>query len=266
MKSLDNRTADTRSADSPRVDAKSSAKSARSVTRIKRMSKVYPSKPSGVDAMNGDALLKVPQPTIERLSAYLQCVRTLRLENVATASSTQISDETGINAAQFRKDLSYFGEFGTPGLGYDVAELEAHLSRIMGLDERHDVLLVGAGNLGSALLHYPGFPQRGFHVVAAFDVEADKIGTQINGVEVHHIDELARLNAKLNADVGVVAVSRGAAQEVVDKLVAAGVPSILNFAPISILVRPGIVVRHVDLTSQMEVLSYALRAKRAATK
>lgn len=208
-----------------------------------------------------ESLQKVPQPTIERLSAYLQCVRGLRMAEVETASSTQISQGTGINAAQFRKDLSYFGEFGTPGLGYDVVELEAHLSRIMGLDQRHDVLLVGAGNLGSALLHYSGFPLRGFHVVAAFDVTEGKVGEEINGVRVHHIDELARLNAQLNASVGVVAVTREAAQEVVDKLVAAGVQAILNFAPVSILVRPGIVVRHVDLTSQMEVLSYYLRAR-----
>lgn len=206
-------------------------------------------------------LVKIPQPTIERMSAYLQCVRNLRIEGVVTASSSQIAEGTGINAAQFRKDLSYFGEFGTPGLGYDVAELEAHLSRIMGLDARHDVLLVGAGNLGSALLHYSGFPQRGFHVVAAFDFDPEKIGTSINGTRIHHIDELARMNATLNAQVGVVAVTRAGAQEVVDKLVAAGVQAILNFAPVSILVRPGIVVRHVDLTSQMEVLSYYLRAK-----
>ncbi|MDF2440683.1 MAG: redox-sensing transcriptional repressor [Abditibacteriota bacterium] len=206
-------------------------------------------------------LVKIPQPTIERMSAYLQCVRNLRLDGVVTASSSQIAEGTGINAAQFRKDLSYFGEFGTPGLGYDVAELEAHLSRIMGLDARHDVLLVGAGNLGSALLHYSGFPQRGFHIVAAFDSDSEKVGTSINGTRIHHIDELARMNATLNAQVGVVAVTRAGAQEVVDKLVAAGVQAILNFAPVSILVRPGIVVRHVDLTSQMEVLSYYLRAK-----
>jgi redox-sensing transcriptional repressor len=206
-------------------------------------------------------LHKVPQPTIERLSAYLQCVRGLRADGVETASSTQISQGTGINAAQLRKDLSYFGEFGTPGLGYSVAELEAHLSRIMGLDQKHDVLLVGAGNLGSALLHYSGFPLRGFHVVAAFDVSEAKVGSEINGVKVHHIDELARLNATLGATVGVVAVTREGAQEAVDKLVAAGVQAILNFAPTSILVRPGIVVRNVDLTSQMEVLSYYLRAR-----
>ncbi len=204
-------------------------------------------------------LQRVPQPTIERMSAYLQCMRNLRASGMATASSSQISQGTGINAAQFRKDLSYFGEFGTPGLGYDVAELEAHLSRIMGLDKRHDVLLVGAGNLGSALLHYPGFPLRGFHVVAAFDVDQNKVGTKINGTLVHHVDELVSMNVQLRATVGVIAVSGGAAQAAVDKLVAAGVQAILNFAPVSILVRPGIVVRHVDLTSQLEVLSYYLR-------
>lgn len=210
---------------------------------------------------SGERLLKVPQPTIERLSTYLQCVRGLRADGVLTASSTEIAARTGINAAQFRKDLSYFGEFGTPGLGYELAELEAHISRIMGLDARHDVLLVGAGNLGSALSQYMGFEHRGFHIVAAFDVDADKIGQTIGACVIHHIDELPKVNAQLNAQVGVVAVPRAAAQEAVDKLVASGVLAILNFAPMTLLVRPGIVVRNVDLTSQMEVLSYYLRAK-----
>lgn len=206
-------------------------------------------------------LVKVPQPTIERLSAYLQCVRGMRADGVPTASSTEIAQRTGINAAQFRKDLSYFGEFGTPGLGYDVADLEAHLSRIMGLDARHDVLLVGAGNLGSALLSYPGFPERGFHIVAAFDSEPQRVGQALNGCTIYHIDDLAKVNSALNAQVGVIAVPRVAAQETVDKLVAAGVQAILNFAPVTILVRSGIVVRNVDLTSQLEVLSYYLSAQ-----
>ena len=206
-------------------------------------------------------LLKVPQPTIERLSAYLQCVRGLRADGVTTASSTEIAQRTGINAAQFRKDLSYFGEFGTPGLGYELSELEAHISRIMGLDARHDVLLVGAGNLGNALSQYMGFEHRGFHIVAAFDVNPEKVGQTMGTCQIYHIDELPRVNAQLNALVGVVAVPRAAAQEAVDKLVASGVQAILNFAPMSLLVRPGIVVRNVDLTSQMEVLSYYLRAK-----
>jgi redox-sensing transcriptional repressor len=188
-------------------------------------------------------------------------VRGLRADGITTASSTEIAERTGINAAQFRKDLSYFGEFGTPGLGYDLAELEAHISRIMGLDARHDVLLVGAGNLGNALSQYMGFEHRGFHIVAAFDVDPEKIGKTIGPCPIYHIDELTRVNAQLNAQVGVVAVPRAAAQEAVDKLVASGVQAILNFAPTSLLVRPGIVVRNVDLTSQMEVLSYYLRSK-----
>ncbi|MDQ3814214.1 MAG: redox-sensing transcriptional repressor Rex [Armatimonadota bacterium] len=206
-------------------------------------------------------LVRIPQPTIERLSAYLQCVRNLRADGVLTASSSEIAQSTGINAAQFRKDLSYFGEFGTPGLGYDLADLEEHISRIMGLEARHDVLLVGAGHLGSALSQYMGFAQRGFHLVAAFDSDPQKVGQTLGGCPIHHIDELARINTTLNAQIGIVAVPRAAAQEAVDKLVAAGVQAILNFAPVRILVRPGIVVRNVDLTSELEVLSYYLRSK-----
>ena len=213
------------------------------------------------DASVDKNLLKVPQPTIERLSAYLQCVRGMRADGTLTASSTEIAQRTGINAAQFRKDLSYFGEFGTPGLGYDLAELEAHISRIMGLDEQRDVILVGAGNLGNALSQYMGFEHRGFRIVAAFDVDSKKVGQNMGACPIYHIDELPKVNAQLNALVGVVAVPRTAAQEAVDKLVASGVQAILNFAPVTLLVRPGIVVRNVDLTSQMEVLSYYLQSK-----
>lgn len=206
-------------------------------------------------------MTRVPQPTIERMSAYLQCVRGIAADGIATASSTEIAQRTGINAAQFRKDLSYFGEFGTPGLGYDVAELEAHLSRIMGLDAARDLLLVGAGNLGAALASYMGFNERGFRVAAIFDTDPAKIGGTLGGCPVYSLDDLARVNAQVKAQVGAIAVPRAAAQPVVDALVAAGVQAILNFAPTSILVRPGIVVRNVDLTSELEVLSYYLRAQ-----
>jgi redox-sensing transcriptional repressor len=206
-------------------------------------------------------ILKIPQPTIERLSTYLQCVRGMSADGIHTASSTEIASRTGINAAQFRKDLSYFGEFGTPGLGYDVEELEAHLSRIMGLDTPRDVLLVGAGNLGAALTSYLGFRHRGFRIVAVFDEDEAKIGTKLGDCVVRHVNDLPKINAELGAQVGVVAVPRSAAQGVVDRLVAANVQAILNFAPTTILVRSGIAVRNVDLTSEMEILSYYLRAK-----
>jgi redox-sensing transcriptional repressor len=204
---------------------------------------------------------KIPQPTIERLSTYLQCVRGLQADGILMASSSEIASRTGINAAQMRKDLSYFGEFGTPGLGYDVAELEAHLARIMGLDSAHDVLLVGAGNLGTALSSYVGWAGRGFRIVAVFDADPQKVGGELGGCRIQAVEDLVKANADFKADMGVVAVPREAAQEVVDKLVAAGVRAILNFAPTGILVRPGIAVRNVDLTSQLEVLSYYLRAK-----
>jgi len=201
----------------------------------------------------------VPQPTIERLSAFLQCVRGLRDEGRETASSAEIARRTGTGAAQLRRDLSYFGEFGTPGLGYDLAALETQLARVMGLDVERDVLLVGAGNLGRALSSYAGFGRRGFRIVAAFDNDEAKVGTRMGDISVFHLTELPRRNLELGAQVGIVAVPGASAQEAVDVLVAAGVKAILNFAPTAIGVRPGITARNVDLTSEMEILSYYLR-------
>lgn len=203
---------------------------------------------------------KVPQPTIERLSAYLQCVRVLRGENQTTASSAEIARRTGIHAAQLRKDLSYFGEFGTPGLGYDLGALEAQLTRIMGLDEERDVILMGAGNLGRALSSYPGFGARGFRIVAAFDADREKVGVSIGNCPVFHASELARENARIQAQVGVIAVPATSAQDAADALVAAGIRAILNFAPVALGVRPGIAIRNVDLTSQMEILCFLLKS------
>lgn len=213
-----------------------------------------------------DGLTRIPEPTIERLSTYLQCVRTLRCDALRvgaheSASSAEIARRTGINAAQLRKDLSYFGEFGKPGLGYDLAALEAHLARIMGLDKERDVLLVGAGNLGRALSSYTGFGRRGFRIVAAFDVDAHKIGGKLGDCPVYAVDELAKVNAKLGAEVGIVAVPTAAAQQAANRLIEAGVRAILNFAPTSVEVGEKITVRNVDLTSQMEILSYYLRVE-----
>ena len=214
-----------------------------------------------MEAKISDGLMRIPEPTIERLSAYLQCVRSLRGGGSETASSAEIARRTGIHAAQLRKDLSYFGEFGKPGLGYDLAALEAHLARIMGLDEERDVLLVGAGNLGRALSSYTGFGRRGFRIVAAFDVDESVIGGTVGTCPVYALNELMRVNGELKAQVGIVTVPVGAAQQAVDKLVAAGVRAILNFAPVAVAARGGITVRNVDLTSQMEILSYYLRAE-----
>ena len=214
-----------------------------------------------MEPKSSDGLTRIPEPTIERLSAYLQCVRALRMGGQESAPSAEIARRTGIHAAQLRKDLSYFGEFGKPGLGYDLEALEAHLARIMGLDKERDVLLVGAGNLGRALSSYTGFGRRGFRIVAAFDVDASKIGGELGVCPVYALDELTRINSELKAEVGIIAVPTAAAQQAVDKLVAAGVRAILNFAPVAVAARGGITVRNVDLTSQMEILSYYLRVE-----
>lgn len=203
---------------------------------------------------------RVPEPTIERLSAYLQCVRTLREGGQGTSSSAEIARRTGINPAQLRKDLSYFGEFGTPGLGYDLEALENHLTRIMGLHVERDVLLVGAGNLGRALSSYTGFGRRGFRIVAAFDVAHDKIGHSLGDCPVYDIGRIADVNQHLKAEVGVIAVPVAAAQNALDALVTAGVRAVLNFAPTTVNAPSAIAVRNVDLTSQMEILSYYLEA------
>ena len=203
--------------------------------------------------------MRIPEPTIERLSAYLQCVRALRADGQTSAPSAEIARRTGIHAAQLRKDLSYFGEFGKPGLGYDLAALEAHLARIMGLDKERDVLLVGAGNLGRALSSYTGFGRRGFRIVAAFDVDEAIIGGALGDCPIYALSELKTVNARLKSEVGIVAVPSAAAQFAVEQLVAARARAILNFAPIAVKVPAGITVRNVDLTSQMEILSYYLR-------
>ena len=208
-----------------------------------------------------EGLTRIPEPTIERLSAYLQCVRSLRAVGQESAPSAEIARRTGIHAAQLRKDLSYFGEFGKPGLGYDLCALEAHLARIMGLDKERDVLLVGAGNLGRALSSYTGFARRGFRIVAAFDVDSDKVGGALGSCPIYDLGELQTVNAALKSEVGIVAVPSAAAQMAVERLVAARVRAILNFAPVAVAVPAGITVRNVDLTSQMEILSYYLRVE-----
>lgn len=214
-----------------------------------------------MEPKTSEGLTRIPEPTIERLSAYLQCVRTLRTNGQCSAPSAEIARRTGIHAAQLRKDLSYFGEFGKPGLGYDLEALETQLARIMGLDKERDVLLIGAGNLGRALSSYTGFARRGFRIVAAFDVDETKIGGALGDCPIYDLGELNAVNARLKSEVGIVAVPTAMAQEAVERLVAAKVRAVLNFAPVAVAVPEGITVRNVDLTSQMEILSYYLRVE-----
>ncbi|MGD9495663.1 MAG: redox-sensing transcriptional repressor Rex [Armatimonadota bacterium] len=195
----------------------------------------------------------VPDPTLLRICRYL---RILERQDEPTISSAAIAEAAGVNAAQVRKDLSFFGEFGQPGVGYDVKQLLGSLKRMMGLDRQREVVVVGAGALGSALINYPGFEDRGFRIVALFDNNPAKIGHRLRGYEVMPMERLAETIAQRRVSLGIIAVPRAAAQDVADALIEAGVKGILNFAPVTLKVPDGVVVRAVDLTLQLETLAY----------
>lgn len=202
--------------------------------------------------------IKVPIPTLERLAIYLSIFTDLKIRNVETISSAEIESSTGVNAAQFRKDLSYFGEFGRPGIGYDVKELQSRISKILNLEKTQSVLLVGAGNLGAALAGYHPLRAENFRIVAVLDNNPQKIGKQLWDLTIRDINDIAALNEHLKAKIGIIAVPAPAAQEVAEQLVAANVTNILNFAPTIIRMPSDVIVRHVDFLQELAVLSYHL--------
>jgi redox-sensing transcriptional repressor len=198
----------------------------------------------------------IPEATVARLPVYLRSLSELVQEKTATVSSERLAEMAGVNAAKVRKDLSYLGSYGTRGVGYDVEYLLFQMSRELGLTHDWPVAIVGAGNLGSALANYGGFTQRGYPVAALFDADPRKVGQIIHGVQVHHTDDIPVLAAELKIGIGVIATPAGAAQDVADKLVSAGVGSILNFAPTVITVPEGVSLRKVDLALELQVLSF----------
>ena len=201
---------------------------------------------------------KVPLPTLERLATYLRYLNELESREMETISSAAMEEATGINAAQFRKDLSYFGEFGKPGIGYNIAELKQRIAEILKTEHEQPVILVGAGNLGSALVGYNGLRRHNFNIVAAFDNNYNKIGRQLWDLEILDVNDLKTANESLFAKIAIVAVPAPAAQKVVDMLVEAGVKVILNFAPTAIRAPKGVVVRNVCFIQELTVLSYYL--------
>jgi redox-sensing transcriptional repressor len=202
---------------------------------------------------------KVPTPTLERLTTYLRCLIDAGAAGIGTISSAQIEMQSGISAAQFRKDISYFGEFGKPGVGYNVGELEGRLARILQIHRVQPILLVGAGNLGSALAAYPGLEEHKFHIVAAFDADPHKIGKKVWGTEVHDFRKIGAVNETLCAKIAILAVPAGAAQGAADALVEhAGIRAILNFAPVLLRVPSTVIVRNVSFLQELAVLSYHL--------
>lgn len=200
----------------------------------------------------------IPRATVARLPRYLRYLEEVAA-STTTVSSEDIAEGTGATAAQVRKDLSHLGTLGTRGVGYDPAVLRDLLARALGLSGDLQVALVGAGNLGSALANYGGFSSRGFEIVAIYDNDPDRIGTEVHGIEVRSIDRLVEDGRLSPFAIGIIATPAGAAQAVADLLVDAGVGSILNFAPTMVRTSDGTVVRQVDLATELQILAYYRR-------
>jgi len=208
---------------------------------------------------------RVSPSTVRRLSLYLRTLESFREEGVATVSSEALADRAGATAAQLRKDLSLFGSFGKRGTGYPVEELERVLRSILGLQRDWRVALVGAGRIGTALFAYGGFPARGFRPVAVFDADPAKVGTRRGGMAVQGIERLEAALREAEVDMVVLAVPAGVVQELLDRVVAAGVRALLNFAPTPLRVPPGVTVNDVNLVMELEALSFALAGAPAST-
>lgn len=206
--------------------------------------------------------LKIPEATIIRLSVYSRYLTEVDRKGIITISSGDIAEGVGVSPAQVRKDLAYFGEFGTRGVGYNVKDLHRHILKILGLAQDWSVTLVGLGNLGLALTTYKGFRERGFIITSIFDTDPKKIGTAINGVEVMAIERLEEVVAGNKTQIGIIAVPSVVAQEIADKLVDSGVKAILNFAPGVLNVPPEVELRNVDLAVNLEVLTFNVGAQR----
>lgn len=196
--------------------------------------------------------------TLNRLSVYLRCLRRLQAEGVHRISSKELARRFHLSSTQIRKDLTQFGEFGIRGVGYDVDALAASLNSLLGLDEEHRLVVVGMGNLGSALARYLGFNSGSFRVVAGVDKDPEKVGRRIGDFVVRSSDELEQVIEETGADIGVLAVPADSAQENYEALADAGVHAVLNFAPARVTRNRGVPLKNVDLRIQLEELAFAL--------
>jgi len=204
----------------------------------------------------------IPSVTINRLSIYHRCLEkileTEKEEEFKIISSFRMAEMTGINSAQIRKDLAYFGEFGKRGIGYPVIDLGKELKKILGLDKKWSVIIAGAGNLGKALVNYKGFQKRGFIIKGIFDNNPSKIGKKLDHIFIYDIKEIEKFIQAENINIGILVVPADSAQEVADKMVAGGIKAILNFAPVHFVLPPEIKVHNVDLSIEFEGLTYYL--------
>lgn len=202
----------------------------------------------------------IPEPAVKRLSLYLRQLEAFYRKERKTISSKQLGESLGLTDAQVRKDLAYFGQFGHPGIGYRVDELIARVRHILGTDKVWNVVLVGAGNLGRALLAYRGFEAKGFRLVAVFDNDPAQAGRKLGDFHIQPLSELSATVRQHGARLGIMAVPVDTAQEVADQLVSAGVRGLLNFAPASITVPADVALNAVDLAVQLEQLSFQVNS------
>lgn len=197
----------------------------------------------------------IPAATVARLPVYLRCLSDL--ESVDDrCSSEDLAAAAGVKSAQVRKDFSYLGSYGTRGVGYNVEDLIRQLRRVLGLTRKHPVMIVGAGNLGSALANYKGINTWGFDVAAIIDIDEATIGQTIDALTVESTHDMARIVSERGIEIGVIAVPAAAAQRIVDRLAAAGVTSILNFAPTVLHPPEGVTIRRVDIAVSLGILAY----------
>ena len=214
--------------------------------------------------MPGTLRRRIPEATVARLPVYLRTLLEMQDSNTATVSSERLAELAGVNAAKVRKDLSYLGSYGTRGVGYDVGYLLFQISRELGMTEDRPVVIAGLGNLGHALASYPGFLSRGFRIAALVDADPNKVGERIGDLVVRHIDELPAITAEEHPAIAIITVPAAVAQQVADRLVAAGVSSILNFAPTVLSVPDEVFLRKVDLSIELQILSF-YQQRRAGT-
>jgi redox-sensing transcriptional repressor len=198
----------------------------------------------------------IPEATVARLPVYLRALVGLAERGIRTSSSEELAAAAGVNSSKLRKDLSYLGSYGTRGVGYDVEYLRYQIAREIGVTQDLPVAIVGIGNLGHALANYSGFTSRGFRIVALLDVDPQRVGQRVGALPVRGYDELEAVVRSERVAIGVIATPASAAQDVCDRLVDAGVSSILNFAPAVLSVPEGVAVRKVDLSIELQILAY----------
>ncbi len=204
---------------------------------------------------------KISESTIHRLSIYYRALVTLENENYKTISSKELARREKLTPAQVRKDLSFFGSFGTRGLGYPVVELRLRIAEIIGLNRLWDVALIGVGNIGSALVSYKEFSKQGFNIKLIFDNDQRKIGSNHKGIKVSDMKDLKKLLSQEKIDIAIIAVPSHVAQSVADEVVEAGIKAILNFAPINLRLPGNVILRNQNMCIELEHLSFALSNK-----